>query len=191
MPETIEYDHHVHTTNSEDAKLYAVFYQSFQENSERSKTEGRAIFDDLPFIKIFTPGDRSNVIDRPVRPTDKTRFSRQWQAFNNQQEQRASGTPLVEWPIITRGQAEELKYLGFSTVEQIADANDGVNYMGLQDLKNKAKAFLEIAKGNTAPISELTKLLEETRAQNKVQAESLIMLQAEVKELTSKLVKKA
>lgn len=189
MPETIEYDHNVHTSNSEDQKLHVVFYMNFVENEGKTKSEGHKMFDDTPFLKIFTPGDRSNIIDRPVRESDKLRFRQKWVQFTQNQEQRASGTPIVEWPIVTRGQAEELKYLGFDTVEQIAGANDNVNYMGLQELKMKAKVYLETAKGNMAPIEQMSQELAEYKANNKVQTDAIELLKSQVAELTQKIIK--
>lgn len=189
MPETIDYDPAVHTTNSEDAKMHVIFYMSFTKNESKSKEEGRAVFDDEPYTKIFTPGDRTNIIDRPTRQSDKMRWPAKWAQFSNNQDQRASGTPLVEWPIISRGQAEELKFLGFMTVEQVADVGDHISYMGIQSLKQKAKAFLEIAKGNTAPMEKMSSDLKESQALLKVQAESITAMQEQIKLLTDKIVK--
>lgn len=189
--DTLEYDHTTHTTDAGDAKLYVQFYQSILKNESRSKEEGRPMYDDVPYIKIFTPGDRTSVIDRPIRETDKFRFPAQWNRFSNSQEQRADGTPLAEWPIISRSQAEELKFFGFQTVEQIADAKDGINMMGINDLKNKAKVYLELAKGNTAPIEQMSARQKELETQNKILTENMEIMRGEIKELTGKLVKKA
>jgi hypothetical protein len=63
--------------------------------------------------------------------------------------------------------AEELKYLGFHTVEQIAEANDGAvaKHAGLTNLKVKARAYLELAAGNTKPIEEMTRTVQELQQQ--------------------------
>jgi hypothetical protein len=116
--ETIDYDYHLHTTDEGDKKLHVTFYMSFVKNELKSAQEGHPIFDDIPFTRIFMPGDRTNIIDRPTRDTDQLRFPAQWSRFKNAQEQRAEGTPISEWPIVTRGQAEELKFLGFTTLSR-------------------------------------------------------------------------
>lgn len=178
---TLDYDHNLMTSDAGDKKLFVQFYNSFVKDEKKSAEEGRYVAKDEAFIKIHVPGDRTNVIDRPVRPGDQYRFPEQWARFKNSEEQRATGTPLSEWGIISRGQAEELKYLGFSTVEQIAEAHDGRhNYMGLQDLKNKAKVYLEIAKGNGAPTEAMVKKQKELEEQNKVLSESLEFMKVEV-----------
>lgn len=180
--ETLDYDYSVHQTDADDKKLSVLFYSSFIKNDGKSEAEGRPIMDDVPFVRIMTPGDRMNIIDRPVRPTDKLRFAMQWNRFKALEEQIGDGTPLAQWPIISRGQAEELKYFGFMTVEQVAEANDGINYMGLQDLKKKAKSFIELAKGG-APIERLTREAEEAKTNLKVAMEAIELMKAEMASL--------
>ena len=181
--ETIDYDASLHMTDEGDKKLSVIFYSSFLKNESKSAEAGRLICDDVPFTKIFMPGDRTNIIDRPTRESDKLRFSVQWGRFKNAQEQRADGTPLTEWPIVSRGMAEELKFLGFTTVEQVAGASDNVNFMGLQDLKSKARVYLEVAKGNTAPVEQMAKEIGEMKAQNKVLMETLEVMRSEITKL--------
>jgi hypothetical protein len=64
-----------------------------------------------------------------------------------------------------------MRYLGFRTVEHIAMANDAVcsNVAGLITMRERARAFLELAKGGapadqlTAKVTELTSQLEAER----------------------------
>lgn len=183
--ETLDYDHNLMQSDEGDKKLFAIFYGSFVKDEAKSQEEGRYVAVDTVFIKIHMPGDRTNIIDRPIRPTDQYRFPQQWARYKASQEQRADGTPLSEWPIISRGQAEELKYLGFSTVEQIANASDNVSMMGLTDLKNKARVYIELAKGNTAPTEKMMAELKELSANFKVLQESHNMLLEENKKLAT------
>ncbi|HEY3476586.1 MAG TPA: hypothetical protein VGK56_18360 [Anaerolineales bacterium] len=178
--ETYELDHSVFQSNKGDESLFVHFYMHFIQDEEKTKEEGRPIFKDTEFVKIFSPGDRSNVIDRPVRPSDTVRFPRQYAAFKNKDNAQAIGTPLDQWPIITRAMAEELKYLGFQTVEQIANARDSVlgTHAGLRDLSHKAKAFIEIAKGNTAPIESMQAELKDAQAQIRARDDALAALTA-------------
>jgi hypothetical protein len=55
------------------------------------------------------------------------------------------GTLLEEWPAISRGQVEELKFLNIRTVEQLVGLSDAnaQNIMGINGLKEKAKKYLE------------------------------------------------
>lgn len=182
----IDYEHQrPGNDDAGDKKLYVVFRNHYVKDEFESQKQGRFVSKPTVFIKIFVPGDRSNVIDRPLRPDDEFRFPGQWQRFQKGQEQRAVGTPLEEWPAVTSGMVEELKYLGFQTVEQVAEANDSAaqKFMGIQDLKNKAKAYLAVAAGNTAPISELTQQLKDEQANSKILAETVRKLNEKVEQL--------
>jgi hypothetical protein len=139
-----------------DDRVFAQFYLHPKKDDAASLKEGRDIYVEIPYIKIMVPGDKDNVVQRPVREQDKQRFPRQWAAFQNSEEQPLNGTPLSEWAAIGRGQVEELKYFGVRTVEDLVNAPDSQmqKFMGIAALKQKAKDFLEAAKG-MAPINEL------------------------------------
>lgn len=139
-----------------DSLLTVQFYLKTIQNNFRSEQEGRKICDDVDFIKIWTPGNQLNIIDRPVHEDDKHRFPTHWAKYSagKQGSDQLSGTPLKDWPLLTPAQAEELRYLKFFTVDQIAGASDD-NAMRLTALvgmsgyalRDRAKNFLAVAKG--------------------------------------------
>jgi hypothetical protein len=131
-----------------DEKLFVQFYMGALRNEEKSETEGRPIYDAVPFVKILVPGDKSTLIDTIADASHKRRFARMWQQFEQNEKQEISGTPVRDWPAITRAQAEELSYHNVLTVEQIATLADvyGAKIMGFHDLKRKAEAFVAAAK---------------------------------------------
>jgi len=160
--ETIEYNHNDFNGQQaeQDRALLVKFFSMPLRNEEKSLEEGRPIFDDVDMIEIRVRGTKDNIVQRPVRPDDKQRFRDAWRHHQDGEKATQSGTPLNQWPVMSTSQVEEMKYLGFVTVEQIAEANDSVvsKTSGLQTLKNKAKAFIEFSKG-AAPIEQLqTKL---------------------------------
>jgi len=161
--ETLEYNHaDFNAAQAEqDRALLVKFFSTPLKNEEKSLVEGRPIFDDVDMIEIRVRGTKDNIVQRPVRSDDKQRFREAWRAHSEGEKAVQSGTPLAQWPIMSSSQVEEMKYLGFVTVEQIANANDSVvaNISGLQGLKNKAKAFIEFSKG-AAPIEQLQNKLE-------------------------------
>ena len=61
--------------NNADSQLYVEFY-----TSEKDPYKGK------PFIKIVVPGDKTTVIDQPVRDDHKERFPRQWLHFQMQSD---------------------------------------------------------------------------------------------------------
>ena len=159
-----------------DAHLLAVFYMGTMTNEEKSIAEGRLIVDDVESVKIIIPGDKNSVIDRPATPQDKKRFAQQYAAFKQgkEGEDQLSGTRLKDWPFLSRGQVEELRFIGIKTVEQLANCNDTVNFAGLQQMKTHAKSWLATAKDSAlasqqadrlnaqdAKINELMKVIED------------------------------
>lgn len=189
MLETLDYDHNVFNQASREAdKSLAVrLYKAPIRNEEKSVQEGRPIFDDTLMIEIRVRGDRNNVVQRPVRPEDKVRFREAFLGFERGEQQGGSGTPLAQWPLMSASQVEELKYLGFHTVENIADAHDGVlgKFPGLRSLQEKAKLFLEHAKGG-APMERLLKENTDLKSQVDVQQRTIQDLSSKMEELTSK-----
>lgn len=150
--ETLDYDYTVHQRQGAgDDKLFVMFHNGITPDSERTEAEGRPIFRDETYVRIITPGDRNNIIDRPMRPEDKHRFSRQYAAFQAGTAELGTGTPLTEWSPMPRSMVEELRYFGFRTVEHVAEAGDQAlgKMPGLRDWQNRAKVFLEAAKASS------------------------------------------
>ncbi len=173
--DTVEFDPQVQFTDAGDKQLFVQFYMHFIRDEEKTEQENRPIYKDQIFVKIFPPGDRNNIVDRPFRETDQFRFPAQYQRFKANEDQRASGTPLDVWPVITKSLAEELKYFGFQTVDQLAGASDEIcsKRHGLTDLKQKAAAYLQVAAGDTKPLAEMSKEMTELKSQIEVLTRNL------------------
>lgn len=185
----LDYDHTVHMNEASreaDKALAVRFFTGPIQNDARSIEEGRPIFDDVVQVEIRVRGDRNNVVIRPVRPEDKRRFRDAWRAFEDNATQRESGTPLGEWPIMTASMAKELEFLGFFTVEQLAQANDTIisRMAGLTTMREKARAYLELAKG-AAPIEKFQAELEEERAKRAALENQVAELARLLKEKTA------
>ncbi len=154
---------------SEDDKLLVKFLYETKEDEQASREAGRPIFKEVEYIDIQVPGTR-NRVNRPVRPSDKSRFPRHYQAFQLRQEQpQMDGTPLSEWPGVTRSMAEELAFFKIHTVEQLAgmaDVNTS-NIKGAMFMKQKAQAYLDASKENSAALA----LAEQKKENDKLRAE--------------------
>lgn len=150
--DTYELDHNTfkpERSNLEDDKLFVRFFIKAHQNTGKSEEAGRPIFDDAEYIQIMVPGDKENIIIRPVRPTDKERFARRYQAWKaTGVDGGVSGTPLELWPELTLGQIEEVKYFGIRTVEQMSELRDDVamKVPGFMSLKQAAGRFVAAKK---------------------------------------------
>ena len=149
----------VGATDPDAALVVEFYYKAIQDIFKTSKA-GRPVFSDVIYIKIDVPGVKDMQVDRPARSDDQKRFPRQYQHFVNktQGDSREIGTPLTEWPILTRSQAEEFRALKFYTIESIANASDlNINSLGMMGgmspfmLREKARAFLQSAKDTALP----------------------------------------
>lgn len=163
-----------------DAGLFVEFRMENVHMPFLSEQEGKPMYEQQPFIRMYIPGDKTKVIDRAVRlegfadtPSDPHRFPAQWNAFKQGVAAVQSGTPLAEWPLITAQQVKELNAANIYTVEALAAVSDaaldGLGHGG-RSLRDQAKARVEAA-NSEAPIAkmaaqnaDLQRQLDELRA---------------------------
>ena len=117
--------------NNADNRLQVRFYKRPVQQEQESLDAGRPIFKEFDFVPI------------------------QWANYMNRQganDEEVVGTPVSEWPIVSKSQAEELRALKFHTVEAVAGASDQqIQRMGMAAgmspyaFRDKAKAFLNLA----------------------------------------------
>lgn len=140
--------------NNADSRLAVTFYKKSVKQEDESLAAGRPIFKEFDFVRISIPGDNLNEIDTYARDSHKQRFPRQWMHYQNQvgNHEQIIGTPIEEWTIISRSQADELKGIKFHTVESVATASDQqlqrigmIAGMSPFAFREKAKAFLNLA----------------------------------------------
>lgn len=168
-------------SNNADGRLAVQFYKNVEEDKAATAAQGRKICKEVDYIKIQVPGDALSEIDRAVIESDKMRFPTLWAKYLNRvnEEGRFEGTPLTEWPLISRSQAEQLRYLKFHTVESIAHASDlQIQAVGMaagmapHTFRDKAKNFLDSAK-STADFDQRQQELDQLREENaRIKAET-------------------
>lgn len=145
----------LHVSHGDDKGLYVEFYTEAVKSPFKSEEAGRPIFEDKPYVRILFPGDTTKRVERPVdlhgsetKPSDPQRWPQQWAAYQNQQEQVQVGTPIIEWPAVSKSQALNLKAMNVHTVEGLAEmADSGLNWLGARELREKARAYLAAAAG--------------------------------------------
>ena len=149
-----------------DNKLYIEFFRKPVMQPGKSREAGRAVYEEVDYVRIHVPGDKSSVIERPLSQQDIFRFQERYNKWKAGQEEAVTGTPLSALPGMNASKVEEYKFFKIITVEQLADANDnlGGKFMSFQSDKQRAKAFMEVA-ANNAPIEKMNAELQKRDAE--------------------------
>jgi hypothetical protein len=184
-----------------DSRLAVQFYKKSMKQEDASNEAGRPIFKEFDFVRIMIPGDNLTEIDTYAQESHKQRFPRQWAHYQNQTagHEDIVGTPLDQWPQVTRSQAEELRGLKFHTVESIADCSDQqlqrigmVAGMSPHNFRLKAKAFLNLA-NDSAEVAQREAELQALKEENaKIKSETeakLAAMQEQVSALLATVAK--
>jgi len=138
-----------------DARLQVRFYKRAVKQDQESLDAGRDIYKEFDFVHICVAGDTLTEIDTYALNNHKVRFPIQWAQYMNRvgaDDEEVVGTPVSEWPLVSKSQAEELRALKFKTVESVAGASDAqLQRMGMAAgmspyaFRDKARAFLNLA----------------------------------------------
>jgi hypothetical protein len=138
-----------------DSKLQVRFYKRPVKQDDASAEAGRPIYKEFDFVHICVAGDTLTEIDTFALEQHKQRFPIHWAKYQNSlgaNDEGYEGTPLMEWPLVSKSQAEELRAMKFHTVEAVANASDQqLQRMGMAAgmspyaFRDKAKAFLNLA----------------------------------------------
>lgn len=169
----------------DDSATIAMFYNRSVHNPVKSAQAGTPIHDDVDHVRIHQPGERLNIIDRPVQPSDKLRFPREWKAYIDNREQIPEGTPIDLLFPAHPNVGANLRGLGVYTIEQCAalsgHAMDVIG-MGAQEYVNRAKEYLEAANKGVG-LHKLHKELEERDSQIRVLQAQVGSLKGQIEQL--------
>lgn len=155
--QTAEFDHNDFSKqNAGDEKLAVRFFIKAKQDSDLSAEAKRPIFKEHEYISVMVPGDRHQMVVRPVTDYDKSRFSKQYEHWKKtQSNELVIGTPLEAWGVLNLAQVEEYRYFGIRSIEQMADLRDDIcsKIMGAVSLKQRAQQFMALAK-DEAPMKK-------------------------------------
>ena len=171
-----------------DARLQVRFYKRPVQQEAETLASGRPIYKEFDFVHICVAGDTLTEIDTYVLQSHKTRFPIQWANYQNRigkDDQEVIGTPVAEWPLVSKSQAEELRAMRFYTVESIAGASDQqLQRMGMAAgmspyaFRDKAKSFLNLA-SDSAETDKRTQEINELKEELAKKAEENAKIKAE------------
>lgn len=169
-----------------DRGMVVFFYNKPMQNMAKTVENGRPYFEDKVFVKIQQPGERLNIVDRPVQDTDKQRWPVQWAQFVQNKEQIPEGTMIdllyPEQPAV----AATLRAGGVHTVEQLAELSAGAIEtigMGCQQWVNYAQKYLSDS-NRGVKATQMRHELEERDRRIKLLEREL----GELKDITQKLM---
>lgn len=127
---------------------FAKFFRKHKIDVFASQAAGMPIAKAVDCIEIRQIGEKDSVI-REVRPEDKAVFSHAWNAYQQGQEQVASGTPLSALFPANPEVVTELNTRNIWTVQALANVADSVQGIPfLADYKKRAETYLaQVEKG--------------------------------------------
>jgi alkylhydroperoxidase family enzyme len=139
---------------------------------EARKSPHTGEWQNVEYVTIHVPGDKTNIPHRPVEEKDKRRFGRQYEAFKRGLGEVHEGQPLKEWAAILPAEVMLLSQANVYTVEQLASVSDAnAQTIGpILALRDKARRHVEQTK-QSAP-------LEAMHAKMAEQAEQIAELKA-------------
>lgn len=111
--------------------------------------DGMKHYQDVEMVEIIMPGNYNKPV-QIVGEHHKKRWPKQYEAFKSGQEMPLNGTPLEEWPILSRAQALTLKSFEIRTIEDVAVMNEHMiqRFLGARQLKQKAIIYLNKAEAD-------------------------------------------
>ena len=171
--------------NNADSRLQVRFYKRPVQQEAETIAEGRPIYKEFDFVHICVAGDTLTEIDTYALQSHKTRFPIQWANYQNRlgaDDQEVVGTPVGEWPLVSKSQAEELRAMKFHTVESVANASDQqLQRMGMAAgmspyaFRDKAKSYLKLASSSAETDKRQQEINELKEELAKKEAESVKM----------------
>jgi len=177
-----------------DKALAVKFLTKSVQDKVETLAQGRPIFREVVYIDIRIPGERDSAFCGPATRAHVERFPEHYRAFRSRtKDEEVVGTPLAEWPLVTRSQVDELAFFNVKTVEDLVNMPDSSNhqFMGINVLKSKAKDFLEANKGKKELQAEFDKREQALQNQLKAMQEQLDALSQPKKKVTTKAKPKA
>lgn len=154
----------INRAHEERAELLDAAHKFDEATAERAKKlPDTPIMRKIDFVTIRVPGDKTFYVHRPVWAADKIRFRAKYEAFKNSTGEPFEGTPIDILPEIKPSQVADLKYVGVTTIEQlakVADSSPMMGMMGGNGLKQRAAAW--VAKNRkTSVVTQTNEALKE------------------------------
>lgn len=156
---------------SEMSNVIPRFYTLQVPTDQVDGETGLRSFRNVDYVELLIPGDKGNAPTKRVNDAIKQQYPDAWRAFKERGEamdMAGGGLPLKAWPGVRPEVALSLEQIHIFSVQQLASMADQKlsqpGFMGLRDLREKAKLFLE-ERGKEAPLSALQAQIDEMKKQ--------------------------
>lgn len=133
-------------------------------NKERTRTEGREVYEDAPWLDVQV--DSQTAISTYATPADLKTYSASYKRFlEDSKSEGIIGTRLEQWAPMGRSVVEEYRFLKIRTVEELANIPDAdlPRYPMGREWSGQAKAWLKAAKDG-APVAKIAREYEDLKA---------------------------
>lgn len=173
----------------DDNAQVVIFYTRSVFNAAKSQAMGSRQYENEIWVKMHPPGERLNVIDRPVTDYDKRKFPGQWNMFLQNRTQVPDGTPIDLLFPNNPAVADNLRAFGVHTIQQCANLSAHALQtigMGAQEWMNMAKQYLDSATSGTAFL-QLRAELEQSRQENRLLKQQFEKVRAQLDDLTNRV----
>lgn len=158
----VESDSTFATGHDKSARNYVKFYRQWIRNNFKSEQDGIEVGEHYDYIIIVCPGAPKSEVRRKASEQDKQEYRAEWNAYLQGKEHQASGTPVELLPNMPHGMSDMLKSLYIFSIEQLAALSD-INLqklgMGGNELREKAKQFLEKSTNDVAKLKKENEML--------------------------------
>lgn len=154
---------------------------------------GLKVYRTVEFVELLIPGDKGSApvkrVNDQIRAMYRDQYAR-WKEQGGGADMVGDGIPLKLWPGIKQEVARGLENINIWTVQQLAAMSDSrctqPGTMGLRDLRDKARAFLESA-SQTAPIAALQAQLDDMKKRETLRDDQLKQALQRAEEAEAKL----
>ena len=135
----------------DDAQLSVRFFMYPEVHHLKSIEAGYEVLEYFEYVRIQRPGDKSAVLIRRVKDSDKLRFPYQYRAFKEGTAEEDLGTPIASWDYrLSESQIYAFKVLGVETVQQIAAMSDiQAQSLGIEGHEIVSRAKITVQKKTT------------------------------------------
>lgn len=173
---------------AEPGGVFPNFHYRSVQNMDKSREEGRPIFERVEFVTLRIIGDKDNIPVHRVHDGHRRRFPREYAAFKADRDQdEAAGTLLSAWGQLDEAEVDNLAHGPgrIRTVEQLAavsDSNLQILGPGGRKLREKAQTYIDFMKGS-APLAKLQAEKDELESRCEAMEKQMAQMSARIEEL--------